>query len=136
MSVAERALAIVAIAVVLSGLIGMMMTLMATLEQRRREMAILRAVGAKPWHIFMLLMLESAVLCLVGLTLGALLLSSLLWLLAPMLSQYGLFLDSNWLNRNSIALLLGIFGASTLLALVPASLAWRRSLADGLTIRI
>jgi putative ABC transport system permease protein len=136
MSVAERAMTIVAIAVVLSGLIGMMMTLMATLEQRRREMAILRAVGAKPWHIFMLLMLESAVLCVLGLLLGAILLSCLLWLLAPMLSQFGLFLDNDWLNRNSIALLLGIFAASALLALVPASLAWRRSLADGLSIRI
>jgi putative ABC transport system permease protein len=136
MSVAERALALIAGAVVLTGLIGMMMTLMAALEQRRREMAILRAVGAKSWHVFALLLLESGVLCLFGLALGALLMTILVLGLTPTLAAHGIYLQTNWMSPPALQLLAAIFFASLILALIPASLAWRRSLIDGLSIKI
>jgi putative ABC transport system permease protein len=136
MSVAERALALIASAVVLTGLIGMMMTLMATLEQRRREMAILRAVGAKSWHVFALLMLESSWLCAAGLLFGALLMTILTLSVAPLMATHGIYLDTVWISPSTILLLIVIFVASLVLALVPALLAWRRSLVDGLSIRI
>ena len=72
--VAENALLIVSAAVVLAGLLAMLVALWASLEQRRREMAILRALGARAVEIFGLLILESAVMTLLGLALGLLLL--------------------------------------------------------------
>jgi putative ABC transport system permease protein len=32
-------------------LIGMLTAIFTSLNERRREMAILRSVGARPWHI-------------------------------------------------------------------------------------
>lgn len=135
--VAETALSAVSIAVVITGLLGMMMALWSTLEQRRREMAILRSVGAKSWQIVLLLLLESTVLCLLGLLLGTALLTGALLLLSPWLAgEYGLYLALNWLSARNLALLAGIFVAALLLALIPAFGAYRRALADGLSVKL
>lgn len=134
--VAETALSAVSIAVVITGLLGMMMALWSTLEQRRREMAILRSVGAKSWQIVLLLLLESMVLCLLGLLFGAALLTGALLLLSPWLAgEYGLFLELNWLSLRNLILLASIFAAALLLAVIPAFGAYRRALADGLSIK-
>ena len=135
--VAEQALGLVSIAVVATGLLGMMMALIATLEQRRREMAILRSVGARGHQIFSLLLLESAALTVAGLAFGALLISVLLVLFANTLaSRYGLFLDSNWLSARTLIGLALIFLTSVILAILPAAAAYRSALADGLSVRL
>jgi putative ABC transport system permease protein len=137
LGVAENALRLVAMAVVLTGLLGMMMALWSTLEQRRREMAILRSVGAKGRQIFLLLVAESALLTLLGLCLGGALLSAALYLLAPWVAaQYGLFLEPNWLSASALSMLAMIFAVSIVLAFVPAVAAYRSALADGLSIRL
>ena len=135
--VAEQALGLISIAVVATGLLGMMMALIATLEQRRREMAILRSVGARGHQIFSLLLLESAALTFAGLALGAALISILLALFANTLaSRYGLFLSLNWLSARSIFGLALIFLASVILAVLPAAAAYRSALADGLSVKL
>ena len=50
--VAEKALFAVSGFVVIVGLSGMLIALMTSLNERRREMAILRSVGARPVHVF------------------------------------------------------------------------------------
>jgi putative ABC transport system permease protein len=135
--VAEQALSLVSIAVVVTGLLGMMMALIATLEQRRREMAILRSVGARGHQIFSLLLLESSALTLAGLAFGAVLISILLVLFANALaSRYGLFLSVNWLSARTLLGLALIFMISLLLAVLPAVAAYRRALADGLSVKL
>ena len=59
MGTAEQALFVVSLFVVLTGLIGMLTAILTSLNERRREMAILRSVGARPWHIASLLVLEA-----------------------------------------------------------------------------
>ncbi len=135
--VAEQALGLVSIAVVATGLLGMMMALIATLEQRRREMAILRSVGARGHQIFSLLLLESAALTAAGLALGAVLISILLALFANQLaSRYGLFLSANWLSARTLFGLGLIFLTSVVLAILPAAAAYRSALADGLSVKL
>lgn len=135
--VAESALLLVAACVVVAGLLGMLSALVTTLNERRREMAILRALGARPWQVGALLLLESGTLALAGTLLGALAVTALLVALAPWLaSSYGLFLQPLAFSLREAGLL-GLVQAGGLLAgLVPALLAYRRSLADGLTLRI
>jgi putative ABC transport system permease protein len=136
-SVAEQALSLVTVAVVVTGLLGMMMAIWATLEQRRREMAILRSLGARGHQIFTLLVLESMTLTLAGLALGALLISILLVLFAPLLAgKYGLFLSANWLSARTLGGLGLIFIVSVVLALLPAAAAYDRALADGLSVKL
>ena len=69
-SVAEKALLIVSICVVVAGMVNLMSVLLAGLNERRREMAVLRSAGARPAYVFLLLCLESVFLTLGGIIIG------------------------------------------------------------------
>ena len=55
--IAETALLAVSAMVVVTALIGMMATIFSSLNERRREMAIFRAMGARPFTILSMLVL-------------------------------------------------------------------------------
>lgn len=137
MGTAEKALFVVSLFVVLTGLIGMLTAILTSLNERRREMAILRSVGARPWHIGSLLVLEAFTLALAGAGLGV----GLLYL-GIGLSQgyvqasYGLHLPLALPSPYEWTLLGAILGAALLMGVVPAWRAYRQSLADGLSIRL
>ncbi len=137
MGTAEKALFVVSLFVVLTGLIGMLTAILTSLNERRREMAILRSVGARPWHIASLLLLEAFTLALAGVVFGLLLLY-----LGIAVSQgyvqanYGLFLPLNLPGRYEWSLLGAILAAALLMGSVPAWRAYRQSLSDGLSIRL
>ena len=131
-----KALFIVSLFVVLTGLVGMLTAILSSLNERRREMAILRSVGARPQHVFSLLLLEAASLALAGILLGLGLMYLGLWLARPLiLSHYGLFIAITPPGVYEWQLLGAILGASILMGSVPAWRAYRQSLADGLSIR-
>jgi putative ABC transport system permease protein len=91
MAVAEQALLIVSGFVVVAGLLGMLSSLLTSLQERRREMAILRAMGARPRHVFGLLISEASALTFLGITLGVALLFALIAVVAPIVQQsYGI----------------------------------------------
>jgi putative ABC transport system permease protein len=137
MSVAENVLLVVSGLVVGVGLIGMLTVMLAGLNERRREMAILRSVGARPGHILALVTGESLLLSLVGVALGLLLLYGSLLLAQPYAeSHFGLHLAID-LPAQREWLLMGLVGISGLLiGLIPGYRAYRYSLADGMSIRI
>jgi putative ABC transport system permease protein len=66
---ADRALTIISGFVVVAGLLGMMASILAGLNERRREMAILRAIGW-PHHVFGLLVAEAGLLVGAGVCLA------------------------------------------------------------------
>jgi putative ABC transport system permease protein len=134
--VADRALFVVATFVVLAGLIGMLTSILTSLRERRREMAILRSVGARPLHVFALLLLEAGLLALAGVVLGIAVVHSALALATPLLARrFGLFMEAGGPGVDDLLLAAVVVGAAILAGLVPAWLAYRNSLADGLTIR-
>lgn len=131
----ERALLVAAGAAVLAALMVLLTTILATLNERRREMALLRAVGAGPRHVFGLLVAEAALLTGAGLLLGVALLEASLWLLGPWLeARFGVFLAPAWPSLREAILLAGLWLGGILLGLVPATLAYRRSLQDGVAV--
>ncbi|WP_434135511.1 ABC transporter permease [Pseudomonas luteola] len=137
MGTAEQALFIVSLFVVLTGLIGMLTAILTSLNERRREMAILRSVGARPWHIFSLLVAEAFALALAGVVAGlALLYVAIAIAQAPVQAYYGLYLPLEWPSRYEWTLLGGILIAALLIGCVPAWRAYRQSLADGLSVRL
>jgi putative ABC transport system permease protein len=137
MSVAENALLVVTALVVAIGLIGMLTVMLAGLNERRREMAILRSVGARPGHILLLVTGESLLLSVVGMALGLLLLYGGLFLFQPIAeNHYGLHLPISFPSLREW-FMLGLIGTSGLLVgLIPGYRAYRYSLADGMSIRI
>ncbi|RSC27790.1 ABC transporter permease [Pseudomonas putida] len=137
MGIAEQALFVVSLFVVLTGLIGMLTAILTSLNERRREMAILRSVGARPWHIAGLLVLEALALSVSGIVAGlGLLYGGIALAQDAVQSNYGLFLPLAWPSPHEWTLLAIILGAALLMGSVPAWRAYRQSLADGLSIHL
>jgi putative ABC transport system permease protein len=135
--IADTALRIVAGFVVLAGLLGMLTAILTSLNERRREMAILRSVGARPRHVFTLLITEAGILASSGVALGVALTYLAIFTAQPLLEQrFGIFLQPGGLSGYDLALLGGIILAALLMGAVPAWRAYRNSLSDGLTIRV
>jgi putative ABC transport system permease protein len=137
MGTAEKALFVVSLFVVLTGLIGMLTAILTSLNERRREMAILRSVGARPWHIASLLILEAFTLAFVGILAGvAFLYLGIAIAQAPLQSHYGLYLAFSAPTVHEWQLLGAVLAAGVLIGAIPAWRAYRQSLADGLNIRL
>lgn len=135
--IAEQALLAVSALVVAVGLAGMIAVVVASLGERRRELAILRALGASPRQVFALLAVESLLLALAGIAFGLALLYGAGAVLAPWLaSEHGLQLSLGWPSAGEWRLLAAVLVASLLASSVPALRAYRYSLADGMTIRV
>jgi putative ABC transport system permease protein len=134
--IADRALMLVSAFVVFAGLLGMLTAILVSLNERRREMAILRSVGARPRHVFSLLVCEAGLLAAAGVLAGIALTYLLLALGRNLLARHGIFVPLSGLSGTEIAILTGIVAAALLMGLLPAWRAYRNTLADGLTIRI
>jgi putative ABC transport system permease protein len=136
MGVAETALLAISVFVVITGLIGMLAVILASLNERRREMAILRSVGARPIHIFGLLMNEAGIFALLGVLIGSVLLYALMIIAQPFIeTRFGLFISIDMLSTRDLTILAIVVAAGFLTGMVPAYRAYRFSLADGMTIR-
>ncbi|HHK8586537.1 TPA: ABC transporter permease [Vibrio parahaemolyticus] len=137
MSVAEQALMAVSGFVVIAGLLGMLSSLLTSLQERRREMAILRAMGGRPRHVFSLLISEASLLTAAGIVTGVLGLYAILALLQPLIQQhYGINLTLSTLSAYEWMLLSFVQCAGIVIGFIPAFRAYRQSLSDGMTIRI
>ncbi len=137
MSMAEQALMAVSVFVVAAGLLGMLSSLLTSLQERRREMAILRAMGAQPKHIFALLISEATTLTFIGICVGLAGLYSLLALAQPFIAQhYGIQITLSTLSSYEWQLLAYVQLAGIIIGVIPALRAYRQSLSDGMTIRI
>ena len=135
--VVENTLLLVAGMIVVIGLSGMIVAVWAGLNERRRELAILRSVGASPVDVIVLLALEGLLLTALGVTLGYALLTVLSLAAAPwMQARFGVVLPAWPGGRDELALVGMVFAAGLLAALLPALRACRLSLADGLTPRL
>lgn len=133
----EKALLAVSALVVAVGLAGLMATLLAGLNERRRELAILRALGAGPRHVFCLLLLEGVAVSVAGMLLGMALLTAATAVAAPWVqARWGLVLPLQAVSRDELAALAAIVAVSVLASLVPGWRAYRLSLADGLVPRV
>jgi len=107
------------------------------LNERRREMAILRSVGARPVHVFLLLVVESGVLAAIGALIGAGILYVALVVAQPIIQvRLGFYLPIDWPSTWEMTLLGLVIVAGVISGFIPALLAYRRSLADGMSIRV
>jgi len=133
----ERMLRFITVFVVIAGLLGMLTTLLSTLNERRREMAILRAIGAHPRHIFLLFILEALIITGLGSLLGVLMVAIGVMIAQPwVMAEYGLHL-SLWLPQLADIALLGfVIVLGLCFSLLPSWIAYRRALQDGLTIKL
>ena len=134
---AETGLRVITWFVLFAGLLGMITALLSGLNERRREMAILRSVGAGPSTISFLLIFEAMVLTFTGIIFGMFFLYLTLFVSSPLLETYfGLFLPINPPSFKDLTILGGIILTGMFMGVIPAFKAYRQSLADGMTIRL
>lgn len=135
--VAETALVGVSAMVVVTALLGMTAMIFSSLNERRREMAIWRAMGARPLVILGLLVLEAVLMAALGAVLGMALLYAALGISRPLIdAAFGLWLPLDPPGLTELWGLLGVVGAAALASLLPALRAYRLSLADGMMVRV
>jgi putative ABC transport system permease protein len=136
MGTAEAALAATSAFVVVAATLGMLTMLMAGLNERRREMAVLRSVGARPHHLFTLLVAEATFLSACGAGLGLGLLYLVLLVIRPLADlHFGLYLEIAAPSLREFYILGLVVAAGALAGVLPAIRAYRQSLADGMTVR-
>ncbi|MEL6572099.1 MAG: ABC transporter permease [Pseudomonadota bacterium] len=134
--IAETALRAVSAMVVVTALIGMMATIFSSLNERRREMAIFRAMGARPRTIVGLLVLEAMVMAAIGALLGVALVYLALVVAQPMLDRaYGLWIPIEAPGLQELWVVLAVIVAGAIVSMIPALRAYRMSLADGMMVK-
>jgi putative ABC transport system permease protein len=135
--VAERALIGVSAMVVVTSLLGMAAMIFSGLNERRREMAILRAVGARPRTIVALLTTEAALMCICAVLMGLVLLYTGLFAARTYIDrEFGLYVQINAPTGQELQVLGYIILAGVVVSLAPALRAYRMSLADGMQTKV
>lgn len=134
--IVEQVMLVIAAFVVATSLLGMLAIILTSLNERRREIAVLRSVGASPRTIFSLLILESGLLITLGIILGLGFLYLTLLAVNPILkNSFGLAIELIPPSLFQWTLLAIILLGGLAIALIPARKAYEKTLQDGLTIR-
>ena len=135
--IVENLLLGISIVVIFTTLIGMTAIVFSSLNERRREMAIWRAMGASPSIIIGLLMIEAFIIAVLSAIVSTILLFILLYLLQPWIdSTYGILVNIEMLSFEDILIFVYFILAAMLVSLVPAIRAYWFSINDGMTIKI
>ncbi len=136
MGYAENILKLVSLMVMLTALCGLFIALYASLAERYREMAILRALGASPLRIALLLVAESLLLTVSGLVAGYVILAlAALALKGTLLRLFSVTISVLPLTQQEILFAAFLVLISLVVAMVPAWVLYRRALGEGLQAR-
>jgi putative ABC transport system permease protein len=131
---ADIALSLVSGAVLVVGMLVMLTALYAALNERRREMAVLRSLGLHARQIFMLFILESALISGMGVALGVAAAYAVLYAIRiPVENHYGIPLAMVGISPRVASYMIAVVVLGALLGFIPAIRAYRNALVDGLT---
>lgn len=128
LSIMENTLRVISSLVLMAALCGMAAMLLASLRERRREILLLRTIGASPMFIGLLLQIE--VLVMAGLaTLLALVIAAAALILGAefWVAWFGLHIEPNLFHAATLQLIALIFVGAILIGMLPAVGAYRLS---------
>lgn len=136
-SYVETTLKIISAFVVAIGLIGTMIAIYTSLETRRREMSILRAIGASSKTILCLLIFESLIISFLGCAIGYIFCYGAIFITQPfILNKFGIQIPIFSLQLYEYYYLIIVILFSCGIGIIPALKAYKNSLSDGLSIRL
>ncbi len=128
-------LKLISFLVLVVGLIGMMISFMTSLNERRRELSILRALGANINFMMGLVLIESVIIIIFSLSLSLFFKFILELLLTGLIqNQYGLILSSEFLGFAEYIMMGSVVALGLVLSLLPALIYRYQSLKDGLKV--
>ena len=118
--------------IVVSG-VGIFVSIYNSMSDRRKEIAIMRALGARRQTVFSIILSESVLLCLTGGVLGILLGHGLIYLSAPFIEQAaGILVDPLTVEPLEFILFPVLMFLATLIGFIPGMTAYRTDVADAL----
>ena len=134
MGTVESVLRVISVLVLLSSLFGLSTMLLASMNERKGEIAVLRTLGAGPSVIFGLVLLEALMLVVIAIASAILLVSGALALFSDELAaHYGLFLSANLLSWETLQIAVIITLASIITSVIPAFEAYKKALQSRLS---
>ena len=137
LSTVEQILKAISFLVMAVGLMSMLIALLTSLNERRREMSILRALGASLKHVLALIMLETFLLSFLAVVCACILKLLLEFALGPWIqSNYGLYLQAPVFSFNEIMYIIIMLLSALLISFIPALRAMKSALKDGLSLKI
>lgn len=123
---------LIGLIIVVSG-VSIFVSIYNSMADRRKEIAIMRALGARRQTVFAIILAESILLCFGGGVLGMLLGHGLVFAAAPMAeSQTGLLIDPLAFEKMELILLPALIAMASLIGIVPGMTAYRTDVADAL----
>jgi putative ABC transport system permease protein len=134
--VAEKALLLIAVFVLVNSFVGLLTVILTSLNERRREIAILRSLGCRPSQIFILLASESLLFAVVGSVLGLALFFISIFFSQPLLNEYGLHVSLTSFGIEQMLFIVLVISASLLIGCIPGYRAYKHSLVDGMSIKL
>ena len=135
--VVENLLLGISVTVIFTTLIGMTAIIFSSLNERRREMAIWRAMGASPKVVIGLLMLEALIISVMSIIVSTVMLFLTLYVLQPWIDNtYGILVNIEMLAVKDIYIFMLFILSASLVSLIPAIRAYWFSINDGMTIKI
>lgn len=125
----ENLLRVISGLILVASLFGLSTMLLASMQQREKEIAVLRILGAGAGTVFLLILTEALLIALVSCLASMGLVSAGIGLAKPWLaSHYGLFLSANLLNWHTLGVVTGVLVATMVTSLLPAFDAYRNAL--------
>jgi putative ABC transport system permease protein len=136
MGVMENTLRLISVLVLFSSLLGLSTMLLSSLRERQREIAVMRAIGASPLFVFLVIQTETFLITATGM-IAAVAAQTVSILLAQkyLIENYGVFIDSFVLGSEMITVLGSVLAGALMLGLIPSLGAYRMSLHHGLAAR-
>lgn len=136
MGVMENTLRLISVLVLFSSLLGLSTMLLSSLRERRQEIAVMRAIGASPLFVFLVIQTETLLITATGMIAAvAALTVSILSAQKYLLENYGVFIDSFVLSSEMIIVLGSVLAGALMLGLIPSLSAYRMSLHHGLAAK-
>jgi len=122
--------------IIFIALLGMIAMTIAGLSSRRREMAILRSVGASPRTIVSLMLIESLIISIISIFIGYLLMVLIFYYGQGYVeNNYGIYIEGFSLKDYDVKIIIAIVLSSLLATIIPAVRVYRNTLRDGLSVK-
>jgi putative ABC transport system permease protein len=132
----ENLLRVISILVLFASLFGLSTMLLASMDQRKSEIAVLRVLGAGPGVIFSLVLIEALILVSFAIVASVMTISLTLAFLGDWLaSEYGLFLSANLLSIQALTAIGIILIAAIITSAIPAFEAYKNALHSTLSAK-
>ncbi|MDP3662861.1 MAG: FtsX-like permease family protein [Nitrosomonas sp.] len=132
----ENTLRLISILVLFSSLLGLSTMLLSSIRERQREIAVMRAIGASPLFVFLIIQIEALMITLVGIIVAIVVLAiGILLIQSTLAENYGIFINHFSINNQTLGIVGIIILSTFILGLIPSLSAYRMSLHYGLVER-